>query len=277
MVFRPGDEVETTSTTTQRGGGSPQEPPVPPLAIGIGAFVLVVAFLVFFLLPRGEAEPIKPTPVPVQPTAVSTPVPVVSPIATYVDICEQHISRGRYQDCVNTAEAGLEQPNLSEADRRVLVGYIVSSGMKDLYTQPFQPLDRKQHQQMVDTYLSLVKRAQDAGVAIDSPLQVASYAHASSHFQLARVAIEQAYQQGQFDPSIDRDVTGLYVSVLHGIGHYYTQSEWGSPLFEEGLQALVASDYIADDYQTGRSEAEVLLNKLIGSDWPQPMDSPLIQ
>jgi hypothetical protein len=151
--------------------------------------------------------------------------------------------------------------------------------MKNLYTQPFRPLDRQQHQQMVDTYLSLLARAEGAGVTIDPPLQVAGQAFSSSHFQLAKVAIEQAYMSATFDPATDRDVTRAAVSTLFGIGRYYTTTERGSPLYEDGLAALVASDIIADHYQTGQSEAEALLYELgytYKDLWPAPLDTPLL-
>jgi len=269
--------------TAQRPQKTTQDTPpqssTPLFALGT---LGVVALVVFLVWPRGgEAAVVSPTPLPVTaiPTAVPTavPTPAGPDLASQVALIEALIGKGDYQTAIATAEGALAVPGIREEQRRVLTGYIVTAGLKDIESTPFEPLDRTQHQHLVDTYLSLVERAKGAGITLDTPLEVARRAQASSQFPLAKVAIETALESGAFNPTTDRDVTRLYVSTLYGLGKWYTTAQKGSPLYEEGLRALVASDMIADRYKTGQSEAEALFAQSGVSERPAPLSTPLLK
>jgi hypothetical protein len=271
----------TKSLDTIGEGGRDNAPSfIIPIVVGIGVLALVLAFVFW---PRSTPQPVTPTAVPIQPTAVPTAVPAATPetsaIDTYVALIGSHVAKGDYQVAITTAEGALDTPDISDAERKVLIGYIVSAGMKDIESQEFRPLDRAQHQQLVDTYLSLVERASIAGITIDTPLEVAVRAHVSSQFPLAKVAAEEALKAGSYNPKIDRDITRLYVSTLCSLGEWYSKAPKGTPLYDEGVRALVTSDLIADQYKTGQSEAEVLLKQLGYNDkktWPDPLSTPLL-
>jgi hypothetical protein len=288
--------------TERRIAGGAQSPDTPPavhrtnaMPAIIGAVIAAVLLVLGggFFLTRAQHAATAPTAVPVAtigaatapaPTVQPSPVPVTATpsgpdVRAYVDIVEEHIKAGRYREAVTTAEAALSINGVRAEDQRVLTGYIVSAGLKDIYTQPSRPLDRDGQQQLVDRYLSLVERAKGGGVPIDTPLQVAASAYAASQFPLTRVALEQAIAEGSFDPTTDRDTVRLYASALYGLGKWYTTAEVGSPLYEEGLRWLVTSDVVADRYETGQSEAESLLGQLgytKRSEWPTPMVTPLV-
>ena len=277
-----GEGAEQSTQERENTSGSPLGS-----VIGLGAVALVV-LIAALVWPRGEqarASTATAVPTTMAPTIVpATAVPPTSTpsgpdIAPYVALIEAHISGGRYREAVTTAEGALTIAGLRADDRTTLTRYVITSGMKELFTQPFNPTDRAQHQRMVNTYLSLRARSAGAGVAIDTPLQVASTAFASSQFQLARVALEEALEEGSFTPEIDRDVTRTYVSTLYGLGKWYTTAEQETPLYEEGLRWLVASERVALKYKTGQSEAAMLLAELVSTDeahWPSPAAVPLL-
>jgi hypothetical protein len=285
VAIRVTDEPKkaATSLDTPEKGGRPQAPSPLPFVMA-GCAVVLVGVLLFAFWPR-PAPPVAmaPTMVPMtaaSPTAIPPPPTPSGPdITSYVDLIEASMRAGRYREAATTAEAALRVEGLRDADRRVLTGYIVTAGMKDIYTQPSRPLDRDGQQHLVDTYLSLVERAKGAGVAIDTPLQVATSAFASSQFPLARVALEQAVADGSFTPSTERDTVKLYVSTLYGLGAWYTTAQEDSPLYKEGIRWLVTSDRVADFYETGQSEAEAKLGEAGLTDpatWPTPFETPLL-
>ena len=235
----------TQSTTTLPGG---ERGVALPLVIA-SAVVLIVLLAGAVLAGRRSAGPTPPTPPPApkeipptQPPAPSpvAPTPVGADVRSHVAVVEDLLRKGRYRQAMTMAEAALSIPELRAEDRRILTAYIVTAGMKDIYTHPADPLDREGEQYLVDTYLSLAERARGAGVAIDAPLQVAASAFASSQFRLAQVAIEKALAEGAFDPQLDRDVTRLYVSTLFGMGKWYTSAAADSPLYTEGVRWLVS-------------------------------------
>jgi hypothetical protein len=269
-----------------------QEPPAPTTPESVPArtlpvvpivmAVLVVLVLVGVVFARSsvEAEAVEPTALPLSPvpttTPTDTPLPTAVPTATplpatvtpaYPDITSHlaiitaHEEAGRWSDAAAAAEAALLIPALRDEDRRVLTSHVVLSGMRALSSEPFKPLDRAQHQEMVDTYLSLRGRARGANVAIETPLQVATWAYGSSQLQLARVSLEEAMKDGSWDPEINRDLTRRYVDTLFGLGRWYTTAERGSPLFNEGIGWLAASKAVAERYETGQSDAARLLEQ----------------
>lgn len=262
-------EERRISAPKKEGGGSNTSSFL-PLA---GMFAVGAVFILAFIFwPRpAPVEALTPTITAEQPTAV--------PASPYIALIEAHISKGEYREAQSVAQGALNVAGLREDERTLLNGYVVSLGLKTIESTIFEPLDKTQHQQLIDTYLSLHERARLTGVSLDSPLAVARKAHASSQHPLGKVAIEEAYKDKAFDPKLDRDITRLYVSLLYGMGEWYTKAEKGSALYNEGLRALVASDEIADHYQTGQSEAEALLKSLGHTDekrWPEPLDTPLL-
>jgi hypothetical protein len=189
------------------------------------------------------------------------------------------MAKGEYQAATTTAEGVLAVSGLTAEQRRIITGYIVIAGMKEIENAPFEPLDQLQHQTLVDKYLSLRERAKDTGLTLDSPLEVARRAHTASQFPLARVAIEEALKDGLFNPAADRAVTRLYASALYGMGTWYATAPKDSPLYAEGIRWLVTSDAIADYHKTGQSEAEVRLSRLgytYRLQWPPRFDTPLL-
>lgn len=270
-------EEQVALAPVKKGEDPAQGSSILPYIIGGGLLVVMVLGFIFSTRAT-SAEVSVPTALP---TALPTvaPVPTISPIATYQSLIEAHLRKGEYREAQSVAQGALAIDGLTENEQRILNGYIISVGLKSIESSVFEPLDRTQHQELVDTYLSLRERARVSGVELDSPLQVAKKAHASSQFPLAKVAIEEAYTDSLFDPKIDRDVTRLYASVMFSLGRWYTTAEQGSPLYVEGLRALVTSDRVADHYQTGQSEAEELLRQLgypTKASWPAPLDTPLI-
>jgi hypothetical protein len=279
--IEPEEPVQVTE------GGRTKAPSFPlPIIFGAAGVVLVVGLTILLWPKSAPARAAEPAIVPsivqatVGPSAVpATATPSYADITPYRELIEDLIARGQYAVAITTAEGVLANPDVRETDRTVLIGYIVSAGMKDILSREFRPLDQQQHQQLVDTYLSLRERARTNGIELESPLEVAKRAHLSSQFPLARVAIEEALEDELFHPELDRDITRLYVSLLHGMGRWYTTADQHTPLYEEGLRALVTSDIIADHYRTGQSEAEALLEQLgylDTTDWPEPLDTPLI-
>lgn len=246
--------------------------PKPVTGVTLAVIVAMVVGIALVWPRGGEAITASPTAQPA--TAVPTSIPPTpQEVNPYIALIEQHIADGKYRDAMTTAEAALAAAN--DDDRQVLTRYIITAGLNDIYTTPPNPLDRGGEQRLVDVYLSLQERARIAGVTIDTPIQVARSAHASSHFTLARVALEEAYAAGDFNPNVDRDITRLYASTLYGLGEFYTADK-DAPLYTEGLRWLVTSDLVADHYRTGQVEAEALLTELVGpTDWPKPMEIPL--
>ncbi len=272
-----------SQTATQEGAQSkPFSRVTIMLPLG-GALVAIV--LAFVLWPKEQpptaAQPTQQIAAGVTTaTAIpATPTPVCPPITPYIAVITAYEQAGRWGEAATSAEGALSVAGLCDVDRKTLTRYAVSGGLKELYTHVFKPRDTAGQQRMVDRYLSLKQRAQDAGIPIDTPLQVAATAFASSQFQLARVAIEEAVTDGSFKPETDRDITKLYVSTLYGIGKWYTTADKSDLLYTEGLGWLVASDKVAVKYQTGQSEAAMLLSQLGYPDkatWPQPATSPLL-
>lgn len=257
-----------------------------PFALG-GVALLIVVFSVVGL--RGSASPSpQPTTLPeatarsiiAPPTALPpTETPTDAAIALYVARIKAYEAKGSWSEAVSEAENTLDLPDLSDGNRKIITRYAVADGLKDLYTQPFSPLDKKQQQAMIDRYLALKQRAHDASVEFDTPRQVASRAFPSSQFHLARVALEEALKDGTFNPEIDRDITRMYVSTLYGLGAWYITDNPGTALYNEGLSWLVASDQVAVKYNTGQSEADALLAQRgypNRSERPQPAATPLL-
>jgi hypothetical protein len=254
------------------------------IALSLGG-ALVAIVLAVALWPKGS-PPTAAQPTPQIAAVVKTataipasPTPVCPPIAPYIAVITAYEQSGRWGEAATSAEGALSVAGLCDIDRKTLTHYAVSSGLKELSTQAFTPRDTAGQQRMVDRYLALKQRAHDAGVSIDTPLQVAATAFASSQFGLARVAIEEAITDGSFKPETDRDITKLYISTLYGLGKWYTTADKSDPLYTEGLRWLVASDKVAVKYQTGQSEAAMLLSQLGYPDkatWPQPATTPLL-
>ncbi len=220
-----------------------------------------------------------PTPLPSPTVVAPTPIPPNTQVNSYIALVVAAIGKGHYQQAITLAETALALPDVSAQDRHLLTEYLVSAGLKDIYAQPSYPANRDHQQALVDQYLSLAERAKGAGVSIDAPLEVATHAFASSQFALARVTLERALVDGAFDPSLDRDVTRMYVSTLFGLGKWYTTLAPNSPEYSEGVRWLVTSHAVAMRYQTGQSDAEALLIQLgytTSEHWPSPLDTPLL-
>jgi hypothetical protein len=282
------DRIVTKGTpSTQKR--KPSGTLAPSILIGAAvALVLAVGLLVALLsTQRGSEPPLQPTTQPVvaiQPTAPPTSVPPTATpsdaaIAPYIARIRAHEDNGDWKKAASEAENSLVLPDLSDSNRKILTGYAVSDGLKALYTEPFKPLDTTGQQEMVDRYLVLKQRAHDAGVPIDTPLQVATTTFTSSQFHLARVALEQAFKDGSFKPETNKDATKLYVSTLYGLGEWYTKAEKDSPLYKEGLGWLVASYRIQEKYHLGDGKPEARLSELGFTDkqrWLPAASTPLL-
>ena len=254
----------------------------------LGGTALLIVVVSIFGLRGGASPPPQPTTVPEAtarsiippPTALPpTATPPDAAIAPYVARIKAYEAKGSWSEAVSEAENTLDLPDLSDGNRKIITRYAVADGLKDLYTQPFSPLDKKQQQVMIDRYLALKQRAHDASVEFDTPRQVASRAFPSSQFHLARVALEEALKDGTFNPEIDRDITRMYVSTLYGLGAWYITDNPGTALYNEGLSWLVASDQVAVKYNTGQREADALLAQRgypNRSERPQPAATPLL-
>jgi hypothetical protein len=281
----------------QTGGGSSGQLGT-SLAI-VGGVVLVVLCALLFLVARpfsGQATAAAPTTLPPlssltpvketvvvtvtpAPTANVTPTPACVSGQSQLALIEAMEKKSDWKQAQAAAEAALDLPALCDVDRRALTHKAVADGLNVLYYTAVDGQDRAGQQHAVDTYLGLKQRARDAHVDFPSPLQVATQAFQISQFRLAIAAIETAYAARDFDPSVNRDVTHLYVSALYSIGLYYTQAPAGSDLYTEGLAYLSASHRLAVQYQTGQGEAATLLTQLVGPDeatWPRPYQSPLL-
>jgi hypothetical protein len=291
LTVRPSQQPQE-----QEGGRNRKPPSLLTIGLSVMGFLVVVG-VIAALWPRGAPLP-QPQPTALVaavvstaiPTGIATPVPTVTPvpasptpncpsIAPYVNIILAHEQAGRWNDAATTAEGALEVSGLCDSDRRTLTQHAITSGMKELYTHPFRPLDRTDQQQVVDRYLALKQRAHDANVAIDTPLQVASNAYAISQFHLTRVAIEEALKDGSFRPELDRDITRLYVSALYGLGKWYTTADSNNPLYQEGLRWLEASRRVSSKYQIGDGEAAMLLSQLrspLFGEKIEPASTPLL-
>jgi hypothetical protein len=165
-------------------------------------------------------------------------------------------------------------------DYHVLTQKAISAGLNALYTTPFiEPLDTADQQRLVNQYESLRARARAADVPIDTDLQIARRSFAISQFLVAKAALDNAYQEHQFNPLIDRDITQLYVSTCYGLGAWYTTAPADSPLYDKGLAWLATSHALAVQYHTGQGEAADKLRALVSPnevDWPAPAATALL-
>jgi hypothetical protein len=294
---------EDPSTPLPKEGWRAPSKPDNSLLI-VGGFAFMVLVLLVVLVMGAARNPVAtelptvipslsplPTITPIRETVVVTVVPptavLPSPTATpdcvsgqaQLALIEAMEKKSNWKQAAATAEAALDLPTLCEADRRALTQKAVADGLNVLYYTAVDGQDRTGQQHAVDTYLALKQRARDAHVDFPSPLQVATQALLISQFRLAIAAVEIAYAQHDFDPSIHRDISHLYVSALYSIGLYYSKAPQGSDLYIEGLGYLSASHRLAVQYQTGQGEAATLLSLLIGSNeatWPKPYQSPLL-
>jgi hypothetical protein len=273
--------VAASIGTTQKGGQVANL----PLLITVGIIAAVALIGGTTLLIRGAIPAVQPTALPVSTVAPSpTPQPTATPAPTatlapspYLAILAALSGKGDWTGCVTMAEGALS--TLSESDRTAITRYAVACGMKELAAEIFDPLDRAGHQRMVDRYLTLRQRANDAGVMIDTPLVVARSAYASSQFALARVALEEAFKDGSWKPTTDRDITKMYISTLFGLGKWYTSDSSKRALYQEGLGYLSASDALQLKYQTGQGDAAQLLAILGYTDrakYPKGAATPLL-
>jgi hypothetical protein len=264
-------------------GAPPQVKRLSATTLGLvvgGSLIALVATIVLWPreTPAAPVTTVLPSPPLVATVIPATPTPSCASADPYLRSITAHEQAGRWKEATDAAEGALAISELCDADRRSLTHYAVSDGLKDLSTQVFEPLDREGQQRMVDRYLALKQRAQDANVPIDTPLQVAATAYGSSQFQLARVAIEEALTDGSFHPEIDRDITKMYISTMFGLGKWYTTAELGTPLYTEGLRWLSASGHLAEQYKTGQGDAAMLLTQLGYRDiskWPAHAATPL--
>lgn len=253
------------------------------LLLAFGAGFVVVLIAVVALLTRGGESP-APQSVAATSEASPTFTPVSTPTPSCIDAQSQLVlvedleRRGDWQQAANVANAALNLQGLCDVERYVLTEKAVAAGLKALMDAPHRKTDLAQHQQLVDQYLAFQARARDAGISIMPALQFAEEAHGRSQFLLAKVAIEQALQAGEYQPNVHRDVTRLYISSLYGLCYWYTTDMPGSETFQQGLSYCAASDLLADAFCTGQGEAATKLDELVGTDrqrWPQPAASPL--
>jgi hypothetical protein len=280
---KPMAEPETKATTLPQHG----EPVKVPLGLivagGAGVLVLVVALLLFS---RDSAQPhvaVAPSVVVLSPTAVvapPTPTPACTPATTYLDIITHQELTGDWAAAAATAETALGLPQLCSRDRAALTEKAVNAGLHAIYTTTFLPTDLTAHEQIVDRYLALRTRAEQVNVPFPTPLQVAQEAYQSGQFALAKVAVEEALERGQYDPDLHREVTRLYISTLYNLGVWYTSEPANQPLVERGARFFVASHCLAVEYQTGQAEAWGKLTELLGKDfsaWPHAEASPVMR
>ncbi len=287
------DQLPQPNSDNEEHRPAAQQRPLTMQFVLLGAGLLIAGIIGLAALLRGEPDPApQPAAAPtVAPTQVRTasPEPTVTavpptPTPSCVSGQQQLVliedleRRGDWRQAANIANAALNLDCLTTADRRLLTEKAIGDGLKALMEASHRKTDTVQHQQLVDQYLALQQRAQDAGVPVIPALQFAEEAHGRSQFLLAKVAIEQALQAGEYQPQVHRDITRLYVSALYGLCHWYTTAPLGSETYQSGLAYCVASNEVADAFCTGQGEAATRLNELIGSDhrsWPTPAETPL--
>lgn len=216
----------------------------------------------------------------IAPASVTTPTPTIcTPASSYLDIITRQEQAGDYASAVATAETALSVSDLCREAIKPLTARLVAIGLKALYTEPVAPLDQAGQQRQVDRYLSLRQRAHDAHADFASDVQIAIEANSRSQHRLCLVALDNAFADGSFRPTVQRDLTHLYVSCLYGLGSWYTSAGHASELYVQGLAWLSASHRVAVAYCTGQAEAATRLRELIGADesgWPTPADTPLL-
>jgi hypothetical protein len=227
------------------------------------------------------------TPTPPTSTPTSTPTPPTStptatahdckPATTYLDAINIQEQHGQWEAAAGSADLALADPNLCTSERDVLTAKAVADHLEGLLTQPFYPKDMIAQKNVVDRYHALKRRAEQAGVPFLSPIQVAQRAYSVGQFRLAKTALEDAYMSGSFTLS-DQGLIQQYAATLYNLGHWSVQSESGA-LKAEGLQLLVASYHIDDQFKVGSGEARRALQELLGMDessWPVPAPTPLL-
>lgn len=286
-IIRPDDTI---------AAGEEHHVPPQPVGLPIPASLIaggVVAFLIgaLFLIGlsgghREQARVIQPTAAPaalvvtvVMPTVAATPVPDCRSAEGQLTIIEAKEAAGDFSGASADAEAALRIAGLCADDRRTLQHKAISAGLSALYSVQFEPLDVPAQQHLVDRYESLRARAQDAGIPIDTDLQIARRAYTVSQFPLAKAALDNAYTAGQFNPSVDRELTQLYVSTCYNLGAWYTTAAKESDRYRQGLAWLRTSERLAAMYRTGQGEAAMKLRALSGSDetaWPSPAVTALL-
>jgi hypothetical protein len=290
----------------QQGGGSdvPRSPTSLKRTLGLAITVVLVSSLLLRLLVHaGESTTAQrapaPTPRPtttsatiiitdfgaamVEPTApaptvAATATPMCTSVESYLTIISAQEAAGDYLGAATTAEADLRISNL--CDYHGLTQKAISAGLNALYTTPFvEPLDTAAQQRLVNQYESLRARARAADIPIDSDLQIARRGFAISQFLVAKAALDHAYQEHQFNPLIDRDITQLYISTCYGLGAWYITAPADSPLYNTGLAWLATSHALAVQYHTGQGEAADKLRALVSpheADWPAPTATALL-
>lgn len=176
------------------------------------------------------------------------------------------IQQGKWEQAANQAEAALSTTTLCTDDIRPLTQRAVSSGLHVLYNQEFDPLDSAGQQQEIDRFLQLRERARLLHLEFPTLLQVARESYRTSQHRLTVAALESAFTEGTFTPSLDRDTLKLYISALYGLGYWYTQAPKNSALYAEGLAYLAASHRLAVLFHTGQGEAAARLKQCTGTE-----------
>ena len=264
------------------------------MALFGAALLLISGIVLVLVVSSARTPPPQPTAIaqvaapviaaPLRETVVVTPTPAPTPCVSgqsQLAILEEQARVGKWQDAADAAEAALAVQGLCSADRAVLLQKAVTYGLDALYAEPvvLEPFDRAAQQAQVDRYLKLRERARLADVAFPSALEVAREANSSSHHRLTVAAVETALEERAFNPTIDRDVTKLYISALYGVCYWQTKDQTQRDVYTEGLSYCTASYRLATSFKTGQADAATLLTTLVGADtraWPTPYPSPLV-
>lgn len=221
---------------------------------------------------------------PVKETVAATPTPAPTPCVSgqsQLAILEEQARVGKWQEATDTAETALAVQGLCGDERALFQRKAIFYGLDALYAEPvvLEPFDRTAQQAQVDRYLKLREQARLLGIAFPSALEVARQANASSHHRLTIAALELALTEHEFNPSIDRDVTKLYISALYGVCYWQTKDTNRRDLYAEGLAYCTTSYRLAVLFKTGQAEAFTLLTTLLGQNLdalPSPYPSSLL-
>jgi hypothetical protein len=260
------------------------------LVLSGGVLFLIVAGLLVLLLhdpsaAQADPPPVgdgasapmpSPTPHPVTPTP--RPCAVGETYLTTLRILEQG---KQWAAAAKTAEDALQhdrvQTDAACAPQRALFTekaltfhvYALAAHEPSYLNVPVQL-------QQVKRYQYLKHQARAAGIRFLSSLAVAQRAKENGHWRLARVAYEDAFQEGAFSQA-DTLLMRQYEEVLFRGGWWLAQASGAAKA--EGLR-LLATRYALD---TAKGEAKghawAELRKHCGPDertWPEPIATPLL-
>jgi len=268
---------ETMDTPDPSHGTWPLQPRIMALAVG-GLVFLLAVLLVAYVAPNG-AQSATATQAVMAPTPMVTSTPRCTSAMVEEQLVNKYMEQTQWSLAVAAARATLRQPDLCQADRKVLFEQLIKAGQEEIFDAQFGSLDVPAQQAQVTNYFSLRREAADAGVSFPmTELQVAERANKSGQYLLAKSAFDEAYTNGRFTTA-DRALLQEYSKVLYDLGISWTNSYGDLARYHEGLRMLVASYLVDKGYQLGSSDAWRKLGELVGTDeqqWPPTADTPLL-